>query len=53
MQNTVHIPDGLTGYVQVLDVVVNKPFKVYVQKLLEKHMEENLEDHVGSEIGVY
>ena len=47
----VNIPGGLAGYVQVLDVVVNKPFKAYVQGLSEKHMEENLEDYVGGKIG--
>ena len=44
-----NIPGGLTGYVQVLDVVVNKPFKAY-QRLSEKHMEESLEDYVGGKI---
>ena len=46
----VNIPGDLTGYVQLLHVVVNKPFKAYVQMLSENHMEENLEDYVGSKI---
>ena len=48
----VNIPGGLTGYVQVIDMVVNKPFKAYIQRLSEKHMEENLEDYVGGKISV-
>ena len=30
--------------------ILNKPFKAYVRKLLEKHMKENFEDYVGSKI---
>ena len=41
---------GLTGYVQVLDMVENKPFKAYAQRLSEKHMKENLENYVGGKI---
>ena len=37
------IPGGCTGYVQVLDVTVNKPLKDYITKLAEKHYDEHLE----------
>ena len=39
---------GLTGYVQVLDMVENKPFKAYAQRLSEKHMK--VENYVGGKI---
>ena len=31
-------------------MVVNKTFKAYVQRLSEKHKEENLEDYIGGKI---
>ena len=46
----VNIPGGLTVYAQLLDMVVNKHFKAYVQRLSEKHMEENLQDYVGGKV---
>ena len=48
----VNIPGGLTGYVQLLDVVVNKTFKAYVQRLSEKHIEENLQYYVCGKVSV-
>ena len=46
----VNISVGLTGYIQVLDVVVNKLFKAYVWRLSEKYIEKNLESYVDGKI---
>ena len=45
-----NITGGLTGYVQMLHVVVNKAFKANVQSLYGKHIQENLEDYVGVKV---
>ena len=37
----VNLPPGLTGYVQVVDVVVDKPFKYSIKS--EKHLEDHVE----------
>ena len=44
--NLVNITDGLTSYLQVLDVVVNKPFKDYLTLQSELHMHQNLDRYV-------
>jgi gluconate kinase len=37
------IPGGCTGYVQVLDVAVNKIMKQYIEEAEELHIEQNIE----------
>ena len=37
------IPSGCTGYVQVLDVAINKPLKAMLSDAAEKHYSENFE----------
>ena len=37
------IPSGCTGYVQVLDVAINKPLKTRVSELADIHYDENFE----------
>ena len=46
----VNVPPGLTPYVQILDVVVNKPFKNDIKRQSEKHMEENLEKYTEGKL---
>ena len=48
----INIPRGATSRVQLLDVVVNKPFKNYVRELFEKHIAENLESYVERTLSV-
>ena len=47
-----NIPPGLTSYIQVLDVSINKPFKDKVRKQSEKHVEENIDRYAEGKIPV-
>ena len=42
----VNIPPGCTSRVQVVDVLINKPFKDEVRSLLEYHLDKNFDQHV-------
>ena len=46
----VYIPPGCTSLVQPLDVVVNKPFKMYIEKLATQHLQNNLDDYVHGRV---
>ena len=46
----VSVPPGCTSRVQLLDVLVNKPFKNYVREQFEKHLDENLELYVEGKL---
>lgn len=46
----VNIYGGLTPYIQVLDVIVNGPFKDDVQKQSEEHMEKNLQLYTDNKL---
>ena len=47
----VNIGGGLiTTYLQVVDVIINKPFKTYVQAMSEKHIEKNLDLYTEGKI---
>ena len=41
----VNVPNGLTAYIQVLDVGVNKPFKDRIRQQSERHLDANLEPY--------
>ena len=45
-----NIPGGLTAYLQVLDVTVNKPFKADIQKQSEEHLQQNLDAYTNGKI---
>ena len=47
-KNTIlcNVPPGCTSRVQVVDVMVNKPFKDEVRRLFENHLDSNLERYV-------
>ena len=38
------IPGGCTGYVQVLDVAINKPLKQRIQELSDEHYDNHIEE---------
>ena len=42
----INILGGAASRVQPLDVVIIKPFKNHVQKIFEKHIDENLDAYV-------
>ena len=46
----VNIPGGLASYLQVVAVIVNKPFKDHVRLMSEKHIEENLDLYTEGKI---
>ena len=46
----VNIPSGLTPYVQVVDMSVNKPFKDKVRFQSENHLSEHLDLYTGGKI---
>jgi hypothetical protein len=50
MTSLCNIPPGCTSRVQVVDVMVNKPFKDEVRRLFEDHLDKNLESYVEGKI---
>ena len=46
----VNVPPGCTSRVQVVDVLINKPFKDEVRALLEDHLDKNLYQYVDGKI---
>ena len=46
----VNIGGGITSYLQVVDVTVNKPFKDYVKTMSEEHIEDNLKLYTEGKI---
>ena len=47
-----NIPGGTTSRIQVLDVVINKPFKNNVREQFEEHMDQNLDLYVEGKLSV-
>ena len=48
----INVPGGTTDRVQPLDVSINTPFKNYVCKLIEQHVNANLELYVDGKLTV-
>ena len=46
----VNVPPACTSRVQVVDVLINKPFKDEVLSLFEDHLDKNLDQHVDGKI---
>ena len=46
----VNAPTGCTSRVQVVDVLINKPFKDEVHSLFEDHLDKNLDQYVDGKI---
>ena len=46
----VSVPPGCTSRVQVVDVLINKPFKDEVRSLFEDHLDKNLDQYVDGKI---
>ena len=46
----VNVPTGCTSRVQVVDVLINKPFKDEVHSLFEDHLDKNLDQYVDGKI---
>ena len=46
----VNVPPGYTSRVQVVNVLINKPFKDEVRSLFEDHLDKNLGQYVDSKI---
>ena len=46
----VNVPPGCTSRVQVVDVLINKPFKNEVCSLFEDHLDKNLDQYVDGKI---
>jgi hypothetical protein len=46
------IPSGCTSYVQVLDVLVNKIIKNYIEELEQEHYDNNIEDYESGRVSV-
>ena len=46
----VHVPPACTSRVQVVDVLINKPFKDEVRSLLEDHVGKIFDQYVGGKI---
>ena len=44
------VPPGYTSRVQVVDVLMNRPFKDEVSSLFEDHLDKNLDQYVDGEI---
>ena len=47
-----NVPLGCTSHVQVVDVLINKPFKDEVRSLFEDHLDKNLDQYVDGKINV-
>ena len=46
----VNVPPGCTSRVQVVDVLIKKPFKDEVHSLFEDHLDKNLDQYVAGKI---
>ena len=46
----VNVPPGCTSRDQVVDVLINKPFKDEVRSLFEDHLDKNLDQYVNGKI---
>ena len=46
----VNVQPGCTSRVQVVDVLINKPFKNEVSYLFEDHLDKNLDQYVDGKI---
>ena len=46
----VNVPPGCTSRVQVVDVLINKPFKDELRSLFEDHLDKNLDQYVDGKI---
>ena len=46
----VNVPKGTTSRVQPLDVSINKPFKNFVRRQFEEHIDKNLELYINGKI---
>ena len=46
----VNVPPGCTSRVQVVHVLINKPFKDEVRPLSEDHLDENLDQYIDGKI---
>ena len=47
-----NLPPGCTNRVQLLNVVINKPFKNAIKKQFERHLDEKLDDYVDGKLTV-